>query len=173
MFWSLKRSQPLSYALSAGAVKYADCTSAMRLPVGLGWRPVRCLDGTLVVELSLIRQQSGQWLATHHFGPYFVWQVVGLGLIQSISWSCQALAPIYFILTILLNLHLQQVPNPYLLSAGRRWLRVRCVENWNLYVSEAYLQLEYTGRVSPSQPRRMGDPHWFIPNTSWTPWWVV
>ena len=36
------------------------------------------LDGTLVVEQSLIRQQSGQWLATHHFGPYLVWRAVRL-----------------------------------------------------------------------------------------------
>ena len=71
---------------------------------------------------------SGQWLATHHFGPYLVWRAVGLGPIRSIGWSCQAQATIYFIPTVLLNLHLQQVPNPYQLVARNRWLRVNCVE---------------------------------------------
>ena len=111
--------------------------------------------------------QSGQWLATHHFGPYLVWQAVGLGPIQSISWSYQALAPIYFILTVLLNLHLQQVPNPYLLIARRRWLRVNCVENRNLTSAEN-LKLAMAQKPTlnssilvtypPSQPRRMGYP---------------
>ena len=45
---------------------------------------------------------------------------------------------------------------------------------WELEIgngSEAYPQLEYTGRVSMSQPRRMGYPlSWFL---SWTPWLVV
>ena len=79
-----------------------------------------------MVEQSLIRRQSGQWLATHNFGPYLDWRAVGLGLIRSIGWSCQALASIYFIPTV------QQVPNPYLLVARRWWLRVNCVENRNL-----------------------------------------
>ena len=104
----------------------------MRPPVGRGWWPVRRWDGSLVVEQSLIRRQSGHWLATHHFGPYLVWQAVGLGPIRPTGWSCQALAPIYLIPTVLLNLYWQQVPNPYLLVARRRWLKVTWVENRNL-----------------------------------------
>ena len=59
-----------------------------------------------------------------------------IGPIRSIGWSCQALAPIYFIPTVLLNLHWQQVPEPYLLGARRRWLKVNCVENRNLTSAE-------------------------------------
>ena len=66
-----------------------------------------------------------------------LWPLLGLtggriGPIRSIGWSCQALAPICFISTVLLNLHLQQVPNTYLLGARKRWLRVNCVENRKL-----------------------------------------
>ena len=117
-----------------------------------------------MVEQSLIRRQSGQWLATHHFGPYLVWRAVGLGPIRSIGWSCQALAPIYFIPTVFLNLHLQ-VPNPYLLVARRRWLRVNCVENRNLTSAEKLATARKPTPNSsildaypPSQPRRMGYP---------------
>ena len=70
-----------------------------------------------------------------------LWPLLGLtggriGSIRSIGWSCQALATIYFIPTVLLNLHLQQVPNSYRLGARRRWLRVNCVENRNLTSAE-------------------------------------
>ena len=139
----------------------------MRPPVGTGWRPVRCWDGSLVVEQSLVRRQSGQWLATHHFGPYLVWRAVGLGPIWSIGWSCQALAHKYFIPTVLLNLHLQKVPNPYLLVARRRWLRVNCVENRNVTSAENLklvtvrkptLNSSILVAYPPSQPRRMGYP---------------
>ena len=34
----------------------------------------------------------------------------------------------YFDRTVLLNLHLQQVLNPYILGARRGWLRVNCIE---------------------------------------------
>ena len=69
----------------------------------------------------------------------------------------------------------------YLLGAWRRWLRVNCVENRNLTSAEnlklasarkptlnlsilvAYPRLNQGEWVTP----------WFIPNTSWTPWWVV
>ena len=138
----------------------------MRPPVDRGWWPLRRYDGTLVVEQSLIRRQSGLWLATYHFGPYLVWRAVGLGPIRSIGWSCQALAPIYFISTVLLNLDLQ-VPNPYQLVARRRWLRVNCVENRNLTSAEN-LKMAKARRPTlnssilvahpPSQPRRMGYP---------------
>ena len=57
-------------------------------------------------------------------------------LVPTIGWSCQALVPIYFIPTVFLNLHLQQVPNPYQLVARRRWLSVNCVENRNLTSAE-------------------------------------
>ena len=69
-------------------------------------------------------------------GPYLVWRAVGLGPIRSIGWSCRTLAPLLFILTVLLNLHLKQVTNPYLLVVRRRWLRVSCVENRNLTSAE-------------------------------------
>ena len=91
--------------------------------------------------------------------------MVGLGPIRSISWSCQALAPIYFIPTVLLNLHLQQVPNPYQLVARRQWLRVSCVENRNLTSAEKLatartptLNSSILVAYPPSQPRRMGNP---------------
>ena len=123
-----------------------------------------------MVEQSLIRRQSGEWLATHHFGPYLVRRAVGLGLIRSIDWSCQALAPIYFIPTVLLNLHLQQVPNPYQLVARRRWLRVNCVENRNLISAEKLatarnptLNSSILVEYPPSQPRRMGYPLGLFP----------
>ena len=116
-----------------------------------------------MVEQSLIRRQSGQWLATHHFGPYLVWRAVGVGPMRSIGWSCQALAPIYFIPTVFLNLHLQQGPNPYLLVARRRWLRVNCVENRNLTCAEKLatarkptLNSSILVAYPPSQPRWMG-----------------
>ena len=80
------------------------------------------------------------------------------------SRSCQALAPIYFILTVLLNLHLQQVSNPYLLVARRQWLRVNCVENWNLTSAEN-LKLATARKPTLNSsilvaypPRRMGYP---------------
>ena len=63
---------------------------------------------------------------------HFVWRVVGLGPIRLIGWSCHALATMCFIPAVLLNLLLQQIPNPYLLGVWRWWLRVNCVENRNL-----------------------------------------
>ena len=56
-----------------------------------------------------------------------------IGLVWSIGWSCQALAPVCFIPTVLLNLHLQQIPNPYLLGVRRRWLRVNCIERIGIW----------------------------------------
>ena len=67
-----------------------------------------------------------------------LWPLLGqvgtrIGPIQSVGWSYQALVPICFFRTILLNLHTQQILNPYLLGARRRWLRVNsCWENRNL-----------------------------------------
>ncbi len=93
-----------------------------------------------------------------------------MGPIRSIGWSCQALAPIYFIPTVFLNLHLQQVPNPYLLVARRRWLRVNCVENRNLTSAEKLatarkptLNSSILVAYPPSQPRRMGYPLGLFP----------
>ena len=88
-----------------------------------------------------------------------------MGPIQSIGWSCQALASIYFIPTVLLNLHLQQVPNPYQLVARRRWLRVDCVENRNLTSAEKLatarkptLNSSILVAYPHSQPKRTGYP---------------
>ena len=82
--------------------------------------------------------------------------------------------------SVFLNLHLQQVPNPYLLVARRRWLRVNCVVNMNLTSAEKLatarkptLNLSILVAYPPSRPRRMGyPPPRFIHNTSWTSWWV-
>ena len=84
------------------------------------------------------------WLSSHWSGDRVVNDLqhttLALGLttgwigpIRSIGWSCQALAPICFFLTVLLNLHLQQIPNPYLLGARRRWLRVNCIERIGIW----------------------------------------
>ena len=93
-----------------------------------------------------------------------------IGPIWSISWSCQTLAPICFILTILLNLHFQQIPNPYLLGARRWWLRVKCVERIGIWPvlrigsgSKTCSQLEYTGHISLFQSRQMGLPFGSFP----------
>ena len=126
----------------------------LRHPVGWGCRICRCAplqsgksptngatcwqcvatrkDGILVVKQSLIRR-----LWTMSCNPLF-WPLLGLmggriSPIRSVGWSCQALAPIYFIPIILLNLHLQQVPNTYLLAARRRLLRVNCVERIGIW----------------------------------------
>ena len=60
---------------------------------------------------------------------------------------------------------MQQVPNPYLLVARRRWLRVNCVENRNLTSAEKLatarkptLNSSILVAYPPSQPRRMGYP---------------
>ena len=107
-----------------------------------------------------------------------LWPLLGqtggrIGPIRSIGWSCQALAHIYFISTVLLNLHLQQVSNPYRFGARKRWLRNyefdQCWEPEIGNSSETYPQLEYTCRVSLSQPRQMVFP--FV--HAWIPWWVV
>ena len=47
--------------------------------------------------------------------------------------SSQALVLACFIPTVLLNLHLQQFPNPYLLGSRRRWLRVNCVNRIGIW----------------------------------------
>ena len=93
-----------------------------------------------------------------------------MGPIRSIGWLCQALASIYFIPTVLLNLHLQQVPNPYQLVARRRWLRVNCVENRNLTSPEKLatarkptLNSSILVAYPPSQPRQMGYPLGLFP----------
>ena len=105
-----------------------------------------------------------------------------ISLIRSIGWSCQALATICFIPTVLLNLHLQPVTNPYLLGARRQWLRVNCVErigiwpvlrtwNWQ-WLKNLPSTRVYWSHISVSN-KANGLPPWFIHNTSWTLWWVV
>ena len=68
-------------------------------------------------------------------------------------------SPICFIPTVLLNLHLQQVPNTYLLGARRQWLRVNCVERRGIWLvlrtwNWLWLRSLLSTRVSLSQPRR-------------------
>ena len=116
-----------------------------------------------------------------------LWPLLGLtggriSPIRSIGWPCQALVPICFITTILLNLHLQQVPNLYQWGARRRWLRVNCVErigiwpvlrtwNWQPLGTLPSTRV-YWSRISIST-KANGIPSGFILNTSWTRWWVM
>ena len=116
-----------------------------------------------------------------------LWPLLGLtpnwiGPIQSISWSYQALAPICFILTVLLNLHLQQVPNPYLLGARRWWLRVNYIERrgiwpvlriWNWQRLKNLLSAWIYWLCIPISTKVNGFLPCYITNTSWTPWWVM
>ena len=116
-----------------------------------------------------------------------LWPLLGLtssrrGPIQSIGLSCQAQAPTCFILTVLLNLHLQQVPNPYLLGVRRWWLRVNCIERigiWPLLRTWNWQRLKNLSSTRvywsciPVSTKANGFPPWFIPNTSWILWWVV
>ena len=108
-----------------------------------------------------------QWFASHQFGPYLVWPAVGLGPIWLIGWLFQAVGPIYFIPTVLLSLHLQQVSTPYLIVSRRRWLKVNCVENRNstsaekLKLSTAQKSKFISSilvRYPPPQSRRMSYP---------------
>ena len=63
-------------ALLAGAVEYADCTSAEDKETPP--HEASCGDRTEAWWLSSHWSgDSGQWLATHYFGPYLVWRVVG------------------------------------------------------------------------------------------------
>ena len=105
-----------------------------------------------------------------------------IGPIQSIGWSCQALAPICFISTILLNLHLQQVPNPNLFGARRWWLRVNGVEIIRIWLVLRTLNSQWLGNLPstwvywsciPISTKVNGFPSWFLPNTSWIPCRVV
>ena len=73
------------------------------------------------------------------------------------------------------------VPNPYLLSVRRRWLRVNCVENWNLTRAENLklatarkptFNLGMQVAYSPSQPKRMGYPLDLFPaQVGFRGWW--
>ena len=101
----------------------------MRRPAGCGWRLVGLYEGILVVEQSLIRRLSCQCFATPTLGPNFVRRAVGE------TRSNQSAGRIKFLhLHVnLLNLHLQQVPNPYLLGARKRWMRVNCIERIGIW----------------------------------------
>ena len=102
--------------------------------------------------------------------------------IRSFDWLWQALAPICFIPTRLLSLYLQQVPNPYPLGARRRWLKVNCVERigiwpalrtWNWQRLGNLLSARVYWSCIPASTKANRFPPWYIPNTSWTPWWVM
>ena len=106
-----------------------------------------------------------------------LWPLLGLtggpiGPIQSIGWSCQALAPICFIPTVLLNLCLQQVPNPYLLGA-RRWLRVKCVERIGICPVLRTWNWKLLGNLQLTRETRLNQSEWVSPLVHWTPWWMV
>ena len=149
-------------------------TSPIWRPADRGWRLAMLKDGILVVEKYLDRQPRDQATCNIPFCSLLGKTSARTGPIRSIGWSCQALAPICFVLIVFFNLHLQKAPNPYLLGAKRRWLRVNCVERigiWPLLnytvISNVYWkpeiskdsktnsQLEYTGRLSTFQPKRM------------------
>ena len=118
-----------------------------------------------------------------------LWPLLGLtdgriGPIRSIGWPCQGLAPICFIPTVLLNLHLQQVPNPYPLGARRGWLRVNSVERIGIWPVLRTWNWQWRGNLPssrvywsriPVSTKANGFPFWFIPNTSWIRrgWWNV
>ena len=113
-----------------------------------------------MVEQTLIRLQSGQWLRNTPLRPL-------LGL----TGGRIGPDPINrLVMSSFLNLHLQQVPNLYLLVARRRWLRVNCVENRNLTSAEKLatarkptLNSSILVAYPPSQPRRMGYPLGLFP----------
>ena len=116
-----------------------------------------------------------------------LWPLIGqtggqIGLIWSVGWSRQALAPICFIPSVLLNLLLQQVPNPYLLGTRRQWLRVNCIERIGIWPVLKTLNWQWLGSLHSTQvywshipisTKANGLPLWFVSNTGWTPWWVV
>ena len=72
----------------------------------------------------LFRTWPYSYMATQHMNIRCTFPI-------SVSWVWYNFIP-----TVLLNLHLQQVPNTYPLVARRQWLRVNCVENRNLTSSE-------------------------------------
>ena len=100
-----------------------------------------------------------------------------IGSIRSIGWSCQAQALTCFILTVLLNRHWQQVPNTYVLGAKRRWLGVNCVERIGIWPVLRTLNWQWLGNLLSTRifwsSKANGFIPWFLPNTVWTPWWVV
>ena len=84
-----------------------------------------------MVEQSMPWQLSGQVTCSTP-----LWSLLGSqrGLIWSIGWSCQALAPIYSFSTVFFNLHLWQTSN-LLYPIGVRWwwLRVSCIARIELW----------------------------------------
>ena len=140
-----------------------------------------------------LRRNSGGWAVIDPATKWSMtcniplWPLFGLtggriSPIQSIGWSYQVLAPIYFIPTVLLNLHLQQVPIFFLLLVARRqWLRVNCIERigiwpvlrtWNWQRLRSLPSTRVYWSRFPVSTKANGLPPWFIPNTSWIPWWV-
>ena len=135
--------------------------------------------------------RTESWRLSSHWSGYRV--VNGLQHTTSaLTWSDNwldrpnpinqlVLAPT-FIPTILLNLHLQQVPNPYFLGARKWWLRINCVErieiwpvlrtwNWQ-WLKNLPTVWVYWLCISIST-KANGFPPWYIPYTNWILWWVV
>ena len=92
------------------------------------------------------------------------------------------MSPICFIPTVILNLHLQQISNPYLLGARWRWLRVNCVEKIGIWPVLKTWNRQRLGNLPsarkywscyPVSTKANGFQPWYIPSTSWTPAWVV
>ena len=104
-----------------------------RPPFGRGSQSMMLKHGILVVEQYLVRQPSRQ--ATYNTS---LWPSLGLtggrtDPIRSVCWSFQAIVATCFIPTVLFNLQLQKIPNPYLLRARRRWLSVSYVERIGMW----------------------------------------
>ena len=145
--------------LLAGAIEYADCNSNeatcwpwVAIHKALGRNP----GGWAVIDLAT------EW-SMLHATLALTWsdrRSDRLNLINRLVMS----SPICFISTVVLNLHLQQVLNPYLLGA-RIWPVLR-TWNWQRLGSLPSTRV-YWSRI-PVSTKTNGLPPWFIPNTSWT-----
>ena len=134
----------------------------MRPSVGSRWELIRRWDGILVV------------LNSHWSGDRVVNDLQNTTLLltwfdRRLDWLDPINRPVIsspstymFIPTVLSNLHLEQVPNAYILGARRWWLMVTCFEKIIIWPVQRILfgncsknnpQLEY----SP-QPKRMVSP---------------
>ena len=146
-----------------------------------------------MVEQSLIRRQSGQWLATHHFGPYLVWRAIGSDQLAGpdIPWHICLFffSPDHIIesaLVELFDLQLWKHSQPYILYNARK-LRVNCAmsQDFKPMLDYCVTKTKIWQRLGimilawiywyciPVSTKANGLPSWFIPNIIWTPWWVV
>ena len=98
-------------------------------PVSHGRRPLRHPYRILLVEQSLIQWQGGQWLATHHFGPWSDEQLDRPDPINQLVLSCPSTC-VSFLSNVLFNLYLQNNSQLFYLIRARRWgLKVNYVDS--------------------------------------------